>query len=180
MKEITKFHLKNAFGGESMANIRYKIYSEQAEAENYSNISLLFESIAFAEYVHARNHLTNLPNDVDTSMGHAPFGIGNTAENLEKGIKGEEFEINEMYPTYKEVAEFQNENDAKISFKWALEAEKTHERFFKEAKEKVEDEEIYELREINVCSICGFTTEGEAPDQCPICGADRKKFREFR
>ena len=22
-----------------------------------------------------------------------------------------------------------------------------------------------------VCSICGYTAEGEAPEKCPVCGA---------
>ena len=29
-----------------------------------------------------------------------------------------------------------------------------------------------------VCSVCGNTVEGEAPDKCPICGAPKIKFFE--
>jgi rubrerythrin len=29
-----------------------------------------------------------------------------------------------------------------------------------------------------VCQVCGYTVEGEAPDKCPQCGADRSKFAE--
>ena len=29
-----------------------------------------------------------------------------------------------------------------------------------------------------VCTICGYTAEGEAPDKCPQCGADKSKFIE--
>jgi len=29
-----------------------------------------------------------------------------------------------------------------------------------------------------VCSICGYTCEGEAPDKCPQCGAPKAKFAE--
>ena len=28
-----------------------------------------------------------------------------------------------------------------------------------------------------VCQVCGYVTEREAPDQCPICNAARNKFR---
>jgi rubrerythrin len=30
-----------------------------------------------------------------------------------------------------------------------------------------------------VCTVCGFTMEGEAPDVCPVCGARHDKFRKF-
>lgn len=109
MHEITKTHLENAFSGESMANIRYQIYSKKAKRNGYPDVALLFESIASAEYVHSKNHLKKLPEETDIGVGHAPFGVGDTLENLEKGIEGESFEIEEMYPTYKEVAKFQDE-----------------------------------------------------------------------
>jgi len=28
-----------------------------------------------------------------------------------------------------------------------------------------------------VCSVCGYTAEGEAPEKCPICGATKDKFK---
>ena len=27
-----------------------------------------------------------------------------------------------------------------------------------------------------VCSICGYTVEGEAPERCPVCGAGKEAF----
>ena len=27
-----------------------------------------------------------------------------------------------------------------------------------------------------VCSVCGHTAVGEAPDKCPVCGAAKQKF----
>ena len=27
-----------------------------------------------------------------------------------------------------------------------------------------------------VCSICGYTAEGECPEKCPLCGASKEKF----
>ena len=29
-----------------------------------------------------------------------------------------------------------------------------------------------------VCTICGYTAEGEAPDNCPVCKAAKEKFNE--
>ena len=31
-----------------------------------------------------------------------------------------------------------------------------------------------------ICTVCGYIYEGtEAPDQCPICKADKSKFKEM-
>ena len=27
-----------------------------------------------------------------------------------------------------------------------------------------------------VCTICGYTAEGEAPEKCPVCGAGKEAF----
>ena len=30
-----------------------------------------------------------------------------------------------------------------------------------------------------VCSVCGYTVEGEAPEKCPVCGAVKEVFTEM-
>ena len=37
----------------------------------------------------------------------ATFGPGNTSKNLDLAIMGEDFEVEEMYPAYIEIAKFQ-------------------------------------------------------------------------
>ena len=29
-----------------------------------------------------------------------------------------------------------------------------------------------------VCSVCGYTAEGEAPDECPVCKAKKQAFHK--
>ena len=36
-----------------------------------------------------------------------------------------------------------------------------------------------EMDAVQVCEVCGYTLEGEAPDECPVCGAKKEKFTEF-
>lgn len=36
-----------------------------------------------------------------------------------------------------------------------------------------------DLGPIQVCEVCGYTLEGEAPDRCPICNALKEKFTAF-
>ena len=60
MREMTKKAINEAFAGESMAHMKYLIFSEIAEEEGYPNIARLFKAIAYAEFVHAKNHAKNL------------------------------------------------------------------------------------------------------------------------
>lgn len=180
MHDMTEQNLHNAFAGESQAHMRYMNYSEVAREEDYPNVALLFRAIAFAEKVHASNHLERMPQKEGMFAGKNPYGLGDTLENLQKGIDGETFEIEEMYPTYRKIAEFQDEDAAVQTFDWALRAEKIHAKMYKDAKEKVENEEDIELEKVQICSRCGYTKEGEAPDRCPVCGAKKEEFEEFK
>jgi rubrerythrin len=29
-----------------------------------------------------------------------------------------------------------------------------------------------------VCQVCGYTAEGEAPDECPVCKAKKQGFKK--
>lgn len=181
MKEITQQHLINAFGGESMAHMRYLHFGDIAKKEGFPNVSRLFEAIAFAEFVHAGDHYREIKH-LDggfTANSGGTFGPGNTSKNLGLGIMGEAFEVEEMYPVYMEVAKFQGENGAFKTFNWAYNTEQEHLKMYKKAKEAVDKKKDVELGSIQVCSVCGFTIEGEAPDKCPICGAKKEMYKTF-
>jgi len=181
MKQMTQQNLINAFGGESMANMRYRHFANQAERESYPNVARLFRAIAHAEYVHAGDHYREISHldggFVANSMG--AFGPGDTVKNLGLAIAGESFEINEMYPTYMEVAKFQQEAGAHRTFEWAYKTEKIHKALFERARDAVQDNKDIELDALHICGVCGFTMEGEAPDECPVCKAKRDKFVTF-
>ena len=138
--EITAQNLRSAFGGESQAYQRYLVWGRIAEKDGFPNVGLLFKAIAYAEEVHAGNHFeahNNIEGDFLVASG-AGFGIGSTAENLEGAIAGENFEIEQMYPSYLLVAKDQKESDAARSFHYAVEAEKIHSKLYSEANEAVE------------------------------------------
>jgi len=182
-RPMTEDALKSAFGGESMAHMRYLIFADIAEKEGFPNIARLFRAIAYAEQVHARNHYEKL-RDLKAGakvVAGATFGPGNTSKNLELAIMGEVFEIEEMYPVYIEIARFQGERSAEISFKWALESEKIHADLYRKAKEYVDQRKDMPIDGyIWICPICGHTYVGkEPPERCPICGASREKYVKF-
>ncbi|MEM2025054.1 MAG: rubrerythrin family protein [Desulfurococcaceae archaeon] len=108
---MTKDSLLSAFAGESMASIRYQIYAEVAEKEGFFNVARLFKAISYSEQVHARNHynvLRGLKEEAKMAAG-TPVGPGTTLKNLELAVRGEEYEVSEMYPAYLEVARLQGE-----------------------------------------------------------------------
>ncbi len=179
--DMTADFLRSAYGGESMAHMRYLIWGDHAEKQGLGNIARLFRAVAYAEQVHAGNHFREL----DTQKGGAAvtagavFGLGTVAENLQGAIDGELHEIEQMYPVYLEAARFQGEKGAERSFHFALEAEKIHARMFKEAQDAARQSKDMELADMHVCPVCGYTGAGEAPDKCPVCNVAKSLFKFF-
>lgn len=167
MKKMTEDNLNNAFAGESQAHMKYRAFAEKAAQENFPNVARLFKANAFAEQIHATNHLRTLG------------GIGRTMDNLQVAIDGENFEVDEMYPEYIRTAQEQEEKGAETTTSWALAAEKVHAGLYKKAKASLEKGQDMEFQPIHICQVCGFTMEGEAPEKCPVCGTPREKFTQF-
>ncbi|MDW7650153.1 MAG: rubrerythrin family protein [Bacillota bacterium] len=179
---MTADFLRSAYGGESMAHMRYLIWGETADKEGMPNIARLFRAIAFAEWAHARNHFDELKaqkGDYTVPAG-AVFGHTKTSENLQGAIDGELHEVEQMYPVYLEAARFQDEKGAQRTFHFALEAEKIHARMFKEAQEAAMQGKDMDLGPVYICSVCGHTTADTLPEKCPVCGAKQEKYRHFK
>jgi len=168
MREMTKKFLEDAFAGESMAHMKYLIFADEAERRGLKKLANLFRAIAYAEFVHARNHYREL-GKIYQEM----------EKNVQQCIDGETFEIEEMYPVYNTVAQFQQEKGAERSTRFAWEAEKIHAEMYKKAKELVEKGDDYPVGKIYICPVCGHTVESEPPEKCPVCGAPKSAYREF-
>lgn len=167
MKKMTENNLKDAFAGESQAHMKYLAFAWQAKEDGFPNVARLFEAISYAEQIHATTHLKTLGQ------------IGNTNANLGTAIAGENFEVDSMYPAYDDVAKLEDEKLARVSIRYALEAEKTHAVLYGKAREAVAAQKDFAMGDMQICSVCGYTVEGAAPDKCPVCAATRDKFRKF-
>ncbi len=166
MRAMTDANLRAAFAGESQAHMRYLIFADRAEREGKPNVARLFRAISFAEQVHATKHYRTLAEIKDTS------------QNLQAAINGETYEVEEMYPAFKAVAELQEEKQAVQSTDWALQAEKVHADMYIRAKQAVDAGGDVALGDAYICEVCGHTTEA-LPDKCPICGAGKERYRKF-
>ncbi|MBI5665576.1 MAG: rubrerythrin family protein [Nitrospirae bacterium] len=156
-------NLQDAFAGESQANRKYLAFAKQAEKDGYTQVAKLFRAAAEAETVHAHSHLKQLG------------GIKSTKENLEAAIGGEAFEFKEMYPRMIREAEEEGNKGALRSFNFANDVEKVHHDLYKKALDNLGNNEETDYY---VCDICGYTAEGEAPDNCPVCKAKKNMFKK--
>jgi len=168
VKKMTKENLSAAFAGESQAHMRYLVFAAKAEEEKKPNVARLFRAASLSEQRHATNHLRALD------------GVKATGDNLQAALGGETFEIDEMYPSYVEVAQSQGEAQARTSMEAALAAEKVHAQLFGQAIQALVSGGDLKIADIYVCSHCGFTMIGTPPDKCPICNTPREKFDRFQ
>ena len=157
--------LKAAFAGESQASRKYLYFAEKADQEGFKRVARLFRAAAEAETVHARNHLRVMQ------------GIESTEENLLTAISGELHEFSEMYPEFIKDAQAENDKRAEDSFDKANKVEKIHHGLYADALAKLKSAGTAELKPFYVCTVCGYTVEGEAPDKCPVCNALKKLFK---
>lgn len=159
----TDKNLRDAFAGESQANRKYLAFAKKAEAEGFTQAAKLFRAAAAAETIHAHNHLRELGL------------VKSTKENLMAAISGESYEFQNMYPTMIADAETEGNKGALRSFNYANEVEKVHAALYQKALDSLgnaADVDYY------VCSVCGYTAEGEAPDECPVCKSKKPAFKK--
>lgn len=178
---MTSDFLHSAYGGESMAHMRYLFWGQVARKEGFPNIGKLFDAISYAESVHANNHFKEIGGETADAVVTAGgvFGNGRTVDNLQGAINGELHEVDQMYPVYLNAAKYQEEAGAARSFYYALEAEKIHADLFAKAQAEAKDGKDMELKSVYICPICGHTVLDEAPDHCPVCGAKKELYQEF-
>jgi len=182
MHDMTAANLRSAFGGESMAHMRYLVWADKARVDGFANVERLFRAISRAEQAHATGHFRAMKDVAGafTVASDAGFGLATTSENLAGAMEGELFEVNEMYPAYLAVAQAQKEKQAIRSMEFALQAEQIHARMYGDAKKAVDAGKDARIGTIQICSVCGHTLEAdEAPDKCPICNAVKEKYVTF-
>lgn len=160
---MTDQDLKDAFAGESQANRKYLAFSKKAEQEGYKRAAKLFRAAAAAETIHAHNHLRELG------------GIRSTRENLQEAINGESYEFQMMYPRMIDDAKTEGRDGALKSFHYANEVEQIHAALYKKVLDNI-DADKGKDSEFHVCQVCGYTVEGEAPDECPVCKSKKQAF----
>jgi len=164
LKPKTQANVYTAFIGEAKAYFRLLAYAEKADEEDVPQIALLFRAIAEAERVHATRQL-NLVRDLL---------VKDTDTNLEKSFQREKSVSENAYPEFLKDAEEEGETAAALAFSHARDAESYHAKLYERAIYRVIKDEVSAY---HVCQVCGYVTDKKIPDQCPICGAPKEKFK---
>ncbi len=158
----TLYNLKAGFVAEAQAHLRNLAFAMKAEQESYSQIAVLFRAIAEAEAVHAFNHLRFLG------------AVSGTQDNLESAFERENLAAS-TYPQFVRVANEEGNTSVATTFSYSRDVEKGHANLYTKALAHMmagEETEYY------VCQVCGHVSDGVLPDECPICGAPKEKFRK--
>jgi len=175
-ESATLKNLQAAYNGESNAHARYLAFSQKAEEEGYLQVATLFQAAADAEAIHAANHAA-----IIRKMGAKPEAtietpeVKSTLENLEEGIKGESYERDTMYPEFIEQARKDGNQDAVVTFTYAVEAETEHAKYYAQAKDNLDDWRENTMT-FYVCPECGYTTNDPNFAVCPECGTANNLF----
>jgi rubrerythrin len=155
-------NLRAGFVAESQAHLRNLAFAMKAEQENYPQAARLFRAIAEAESVHAFNHLRLLS------------AVSSTQDNLESAFERENLAAG-TYPRFIREASEEDNTSVVTVLSYSRDVEKGHAQLYKKALAHMMAEEETEYY---VCQVCGYVSDGLLPDECPICGAPREKFRK--
>lgn len=182
-------NLVKAFIGESQARNRYSFYASVAKKEGFEQIAEIFRITAENEKEHAST-LFKLINELKKEKGEeldeikveavAPTVLGDTAQNLEAAIAGENHEHTKMYPEFADVAEREGYPEIAARLRAIAKAEEHHEERYRKLLREVEAGTVFKKdREVWwVCRECGYIHYGkEPPERCPSCNHPRSYFQ---
>ena len=176
----TERNILTAFAGESQARNRYTYFASQAKKDGYVQIAALFEETADQEKEHAKRLFKLLEGGEVEITASFPAGvIGSTADNLLSAAQGEQYEWEDMYPTFAKEAREEGFEEVAAVFEAIAVSEKFHEKRFRALLNNVETGKVFarENRVVWRCRNCGYLHEGNtAPEICPACAHPQAHF----
>jgi rubrerythrin len=159
-------NLFNVFGMISNSSARKKIYSRKAAKEGNTEVAHLLRAMMVSEAVQAKRMYHNMRGRIDKSRKYL-------ATIFEK-------EIQDNIDTYsKKIREAEKAGMTSL----------VHALFQLRAAEKIllsfynretKDVSIDKDMKYFVCRFCGYVSKKKAPDNCPICTAEKDRFKEVQ
>lgn len=162
--------LKAAFAGESQAHTKYSYFSSKAKKDGYVQISEIFAETARNEKEHAKIWYKYLHGGA----------VADTQSNLKDASEGENYEWEDMYPTFAKIAREEGFPEIAARFELVGEVEKHHEARYKKLLENIEDGIVFSRDGDMVwqCINCGHIVVGKkAPKICPVCSHPQSYFQ---
>lgn len=162
----TREYLAAAFGAEAAAQVRYRLFAEDARQKGFPGVAKLFGALAESAFYHARNYFSVL-NELR--------GIG---ENLEESRLLEAADAELLSGKYLPYASGSRRALTGYAFAEAYGAKKNYSGLLPEAARAYSAGEDLPSARYYVCTSCGNTgrLEGKV-EHCTICGAPLDKIK---
>jgi rubrerythrin len=178
-------NLTTAFEEEMKAYAAYKAYAVKADDEGLHGLASLFRATARAEQIHANNHARVLRHMGGEALADLPeTHVETTLENLKTALVDQRFEIDYLYPTFLTTAVPLFDSTAIRSFRWALEADKSHARLYSDAIARLNSSGkagwASARHDFFVCALCGYTAQNPEAENCPACNFLWERFETIR
>ena len=108
------------------------------------------------------------------------LNFGETIVNLADAAAGENYEWTDMYAKFAEEAREEGFMKLAKQFEMVGQIEKEHEERYRKLLENIKNGTVFHSEEKVAweCMDCGHLHYGnDAPGKCPVCGADKAKFK---
>jgi len=177
-KAKTIANMQAAFKGETNATARYAAFAKKASDEGFPQVAMLFKAASMSENIHAQNHKVVMEEMCVTVEPVTPdVTVKTTKENLEYAMKGEAYEVEEMYPAFLKDADVADNQLAMVSLNYAWKTEKKHRELYREALQALETNNLKNLANVYyLCPTCGNTYPAAAPKRCGISMTNGERF----
>ncbi len=166
-------NMLKAITGESLARNKYTFFAREARKKDLECIARIFEETADNERAHAQEILELLPEKTKTKLEEEIDVLtDDVVKNLEHAAEGEKYEQSQMYPSFKEKALEENQNEIANLFQEISEVEEKHEARYRTILDNIQKGTLHKRdQEIEwKCLNCGYIHKGkEAPTKCPLC-----------
>jgi len=159
-------NLWQAIAEETKNREMFLAFAEKADAEGRPQVARLFRAVAESELVHARAELRLLSQ------------VKSTVENVRWAIGTEEREFQEVYARFLREAKAEGNDELAELLTRVMEVERGHYKLFTEAMESLLDGRDAPRAPVLICTACGHTVLGAAPQPCPVCGSAAEQFRQ--
>ena len=178
MRAATAKCLRDGFCADSMAYVRYLLYSQKAKEENFPSIAHLFRALALSRYTRAsvEYHLVNELIGTHGVSGDNYFTFARTMDNMERARDAENGDASETLPAYAAVAESQGEEAAARSLKRSAMICLRRAALLEDVILKTKH--AAKSRRSTGCTCAGpaATSPVRSPPGMPACGTDRAGF----
>lgn len=177
----TEKNVLEAFIGESAARNKYTFWAGQAKKDGFEQIAAIFQETADQEKEHAKRLFKFLEGgDVEVTVKMPAGVIGTTLDNLKKAAEGEEYEWQEMYPSFAATAKAEGFNEIAAVMTSIAVAEKYHGERYRAFAASIKTGTVFKREEEKTvwrCRNCGYLHTGAAaPDKCPACAHPQAHF----